>query len=121
MSTPPSPDNAVAAHGCFAAAGAGQAAAGEGVQTLYVLRHGGDKDRVAARAFVIPGLHVQHGGRADAGGRDRGGEYKQRNPGSRGHFQQGRDHDQGAYRNDRDNGADDGQDHPPLVFFVFLH
>ena len=64
MSTPPSPDNAVAAHGCFAAAGAGQTAAGEGVQTLYVLRHGGDKDRVAARAFVIPGLHVQHGGRA---------------------------------------------------------
>lgn len=74
MSTPPSPDNAVAAHGCFAAAGAGQTAAGEGVQTLYVLRHGGDKDRVAVGALVIPGLHIQHGGRADTGGRDRGGE-----------------------------------------------
>ena len=74
MSTPPSPDTAVAAHGWCAAAGAGQTAAGEGVQTLYVLRHGGDKDRVAVGALVIPGLHIQHGGRADTGGRDRSGE-----------------------------------------------
>ena len=91
------------------------------MQTLYVLRHGGDKDRVAVGALVIPGFHVQHGGRADTGGRDRGGEYKQRDTDNHGHFQQGRDHDQGAYRNDRDDGADDGQNHPPLVFFVFLH
>lgn len=74
MSTLPSPDNAVAAHGGSSAVGAGQTAAGEGVQTLYILRHGGDKDRVAVGALVIPGLHVQHGGRADTGGRDRGGE-----------------------------------------------